>query len=70
VTGESGRSDSLGDPKLGEDRLDARQQRLSGPVPRKYLTLKNHNAKTVSRAPKRCGGPSWSATHNHNVGVS
>jgi hypothetical protein len=39
VTGESGGDDSLGDPKLGKNRLDPRRQRLPGPVPGKLLAL-------------------------------
>ena len=69
MTGEPGRSDSLGDPKLGEDRLDARRQRLSRSVPGKYLTLENYNAKTVAHAPKRTGRPSRAASHDHDIGV-
>ena len=67
VTGEPGGSNSLGDAKLGEERLDARRQRLSRPVPGKYLTLENHNAKTVARTPERTGRPSRAASHDHDV---
>ena len=69
MTGESGGDDSLGDPKLGEDRLDARRQRLSRPVPGKYLTLENHNAKTVARTPKRTGRPSRATSHDRDIDV-
>jgi hypothetical protein len=55
VTSEPGDGDRLGDPKLDEERLDARWQRLSGPVPGKYLTLQNLDAQTVARTPQRTG---------------
>lgn len=70
MTSESGGGDNPGDPKLGEDRLDARRQRLSRPVPGKYLTLENHNAKTMMHAPKRTGRPGRAASHDQDIGVS
>jgi hypothetical protein len=69
VTGESSGSDSLGDPKLGEERFDTGRQRLPRPVPGKYLTLENHNAKTVARTPNRTGRPSRAASHDRDIDV-
>jgi hypothetical protein len=48
VTGEPGGHDSLGDPKLGEERLDARWQRPPGTVAGECLPLVSQNAKTVA----------------------
>src|SRR5215217_2228476 len=69
VTGEPGGSDSLGDPKLGKDRLDARRQRLSRPVPGKYLTFKQNNAQALPDAPDRGGRTRRSAAHDHDIDV-
>jgi hypothetical protein len=44
VTGESGRSDSLGDPKLGEERFDPGRQRLPRTVSGEPLALDKHDA--------------------------
>ena len=69
MTGEPGRSDSLGDPKLGEERLDARRQRLPGTVPGKLLALKQNNAQALPDAPERGGRTRRSASHDHDVDV-
>jgi hypothetical protein len=69
VTGEPGGGDSLGDPKLSEERLDARRQSFSRPVPGKYLTLENHNEKTVARTPKRTCRPSRATSHDRDIDV-
>src|SRR6187200_2794 len=42
VPAEPGGEDGVCDAKLAEERFDARRQRLSRPVPGKYLTLENH----------------------------
>jgi hypothetical protein len=55
VTDEFGRGHCLGDPKLSEDRLDARRQRLPRPVAGKHLALEKNDAKTVARTPQRTG---------------
>jgi hypothetical protein len=55
VTGESGRSDSLGDPKLGEERFDPGRQRLPRTVSGEPLALDKHDAKALARTPKRTG---------------
>src|SRR5829696_7519154 len=57
VTSEPGRGDGLSDPKLGEERFDARRQRLSGSVPGKLLALKQNNAQALPDAPERGGRP-------------
>jgi hypothetical protein len=67
VTGEPGGGDSLGDPKLHEERFDPGRQRLPRTVPGKYLPLDKHDAKTVARTPERTGRPSRAASHDHDV---
>ncbi len=69
MTGESGRSDSLGDAKLGEERLDPGRQGLPRTVSGEPLALDKHDAKALPRTPKRTGRPSRAASHDRDVDV-
>ena len=68
MTGESGGSDSLGDPKLGEERFDPGRQRLPGPVPREPFPLDDDDPPSLPRQPESRGGAGWAAPDDRNIG--